>query len=76
MDKGKGIKLAAKEPYYVIEINADKNEIIVGSKNHLIKKEIFLKNLNLLTDIKEFKKKFCQSKIYRKVVKIKYKDQR
>ena len=26
----KGIKLAAKDPLYVIEINADKNEIIVG----------------------------------------------
>ena len=52
----KGIKLAAKEPYYVIEINADKNEIIVGSKKHLVKKEIFLKNINLLGNKVEFQK--------------------
>ena len=52
----KGIKLAAKEPYYVIEINADKNEIIVGSKQHLVKKEIFLKDLNLLCNKREFQK--------------------
>ena len=52
----KGIKLAAKEPYYVIEINADKNEIIVGSKQHLVKKEIFLKDLNLLGNKREFQK--------------------
>ena len=53
----KGIKLAAKDPLYVIEIDADKNEIIVGNRNHLIKREIKLKNLNLLTDIKEFNNK-------------------
>tara|TARA_B100000029_G_scaffold152790_2_gene147904 strand:- start:401 stop:1519 length:1119 start_codon:yes stop_codon:yes gene_type:complete len=52
----KGIKLAAKEPYYVIEINADKNEIIVGSKQHLVKKEIFLKDLNLLGNKREFQR--------------------
>ena len=52
----KGTKLAAKEPYYVIEINADKNEIIVGSKQHLVKKEIFLKDLNLLGNKREFQR--------------------
>ena len=46
----KGIKIAAKEPLYVIDINADKNEIIVGLKNDLLKKEIILKDLNLLDD--------------------------
>ena len=52
----KGIKLAAKEPYYVIKINADKNEIIVGSKQQLVKKEIFLKDLNLLGNKREFQR--------------------
>ena len=52
----KGIKLAAKEPYYVIEINADKNEIIVGSKKYLVKKESFLKDLNLLGNKREFQR--------------------
>ena len=50
----KGIKIAAKEPLYVIDINADKNEIIVGLKNDLLKKEIILKDLNLLEDKEVF----------------------
>ena len=50
----KGIKVAAKDPLYVIEINADKNEITVGSRADLIKKNILLKDLNLLVDKKKF----------------------
>ena len=52
----RGIKIAAKEPLYVIDINANKNEIIVGEKKELIKKNINLKNLNLLADKKYFDK--------------------
>ena len=50
----KGIKISNKDPLYVIEINPDKNEIIVGPKNKLGKKKIFLNNLNLLVNKKEF----------------------
>ena len=50
----KGIKVAAKDPLYVIEINADKNEIVVGSRAELIKKNILLRDLNLLVDKKIF----------------------
>ena len=46
----KGIKIADKDPLYVIKIDANKNEIIVGTKENLIKKEINLKELNLLTN--------------------------
>jgi len=46
----KGIKISDKEALYVIKINSDKNEIIVGPKEKLGKKEIILKNVNLLTD--------------------------
>ena len=49
----KGIKIANKEPYYVLKIDAEKNEIIIGNKNHLIKKEIKLKNLNILSPNKK-----------------------
>ena len=49
----KGIKVADKEALYVIKIDAEKNEIIVGSKEHLGKKKISLKNLNLLSDKSE-----------------------
>ena len=58
----KGIKVAAKDPLYVVEINADKNEIMVGTKDQLVKNEIKLKNLNLLADNKIF-----QSEIFVKV---------
>ena len=44
----KGIKVADKEPLYVLEINPQSNEIIVGPKKNLIKRKIKLKNLNLL----------------------------
>ena len=50
----KGIKIAAKDPLYVVDINSDQNEIIVGSKKELIKKEIILKDINLLSDKKIF----------------------
>ncbi len=44
----RGIKVSDKEALYVIEINAEKNEIIVGPKKELVQKKIKLKNLNLL----------------------------
>ena len=44
----RGIKVSDKEPLYVIEINAEKNEIIVGSKKYLAQKKIKLKDLNIL----------------------------
>ena len=44
----KGIGIAHEEPLYVIEIDADKNEIVVGPKKFLIQKEIKLRDLNLL----------------------------
>ncbi len=52
----RGIKIADKEPLYVIKIDPNKNEIIVGPKYMLGKKVISLKNLNLLTDKKDFQK--------------------
>ena len=45
----KGIKVSDKEALYVLKINSDKNEIIVGPKEKLGKKIISLKELNLLT---------------------------
>ena len=42
---------------YVIKIIANKNEIIVGSKEHLVKTEINLKDLNIITNNhKDFEK--------------------
>ncbi len=46
----KGIKVSDKEALYVLKINSDKNEIIVGPKEKLGKKVIFLKDINLLSN--------------------------
>jgi len=50
----KGIGISNEEPLYVIEINSDKNEIIVGVKKYLIQKEIKLKDLNILANGNDF----------------------
>ena len=50
----KGIKVSDKDPFYVIKIDAENNEIIVGPKENLGKKNIFLKDLNLLSEKEEF----------------------
>ena len=39
----RGIKIAAKDPLYVINIDPKKNEIIVGPKIELLKKDIILR---------------------------------
>ena len=46
----KGIKISDTEPLYVLKINSDKNEIIVGPREKLGKKNININNLNLLVD--------------------------
>jgi tRNA-specific 2-thiouridylase len=51
----RGIKVSDKEALYVIEINAEKNEIIVGPKINLIQNKIKLKNLNILCESGELK---------------------
>ena len=51
----RGIKVSNKEALYVIEINAEKNEIIVGPKINLIQNKIKLKNLNILCESSELK---------------------
>ena len=45
----KGIKIAHSDPLYVININAKKNEVIVGEKDFLNIKKIYLKNTNILS---------------------------
>ena len=50
----KGIKIAAKDPLYVVNIDPKKNEIIVGPKIELLKKDIILRDLNLLVDKTDF----------------------
>ncbi|MDC3061307.1 tRNA 2-thiouridine(34) synthase MnmA [Candidatus Pelagibacter sp.] len=51
----KGIKIAEKEPLYVLEIISQKNEIIVGPREKLIKKKVGLRDLNILSNKEDFK---------------------
>ncbi len=50
----KGIKISSTKPLYVININADKNTVVVGDKENLEIKEIQLRELNILGSKKEF----------------------
>ena len=52
----KGIKISSNYPLYVININANNNSIIVGSKDCLEVKKIELRELNILGTKKEFNK--------------------
>ncbi len=52
----KGIKISSENPLYVININADNNTVVVGSKEYLEIKEIQLRKLNLLALKKDFDK--------------------
>ena len=46
----KGIKIAYKEPLYVVDIKASENKVIVGTRDLLFVNKIYLKNINLLVD--------------------------
>ncbi len=50
----KGIKISSDKPLYVININAENNTVIVGTKENLEIKEIQLRDLNILSPKKEF----------------------
>tara|TARA_Y100000591_G_scaffold332598_1_gene370578 strand:- start:109 stop:1239 length:1131 start_codon:yes stop_codon:yes gene_type:complete len=50
----KGIKISSDKPLYVVNIDANKNTIIVGNKENLEIKKIKLRELNILASKKEF----------------------
>jgi tRNA-specific 2-thiouridylase len=50
----KGIKISNTDPLYVVNIDAEKNQIIVGPKKSLIIQKIELRDLNILGAEKEF----------------------
>ena len=52
----KGIKVSDTEPLFVLKINSDKNEIVVGPRDYLGKKKININNLNLLVNKDDFNK--------------------
>lgn len=53
--KRRGFEIkGAHEPHFVLSINADKNEIVVGSKDDLKEREIRLESVNMFIDESEF----------------------
>ena len=52
----KGIKVSDIDPLYVLKINSEKNEILVGPRENLGKKNINISNLNLLVDKSDLSK--------------------
>ena len=64
-----------KNPLYVVKIIADKNEIIVGTKEYLVKSKINLRDLNIITnDQNDFTKElFVKIRSTGKLIKAKVK---
>ena len=54
----KGIKVSSSEPYFVVKIDTKNNEVIVGSRDELLVKHIFLRDVNLLCKTHELKGEF------------------
>jgi len=54
----KGIGIAHHEPLYVVNIDALHNKVIVGNRESLLIKKIYLKNLNLLSDVEKYNGNF------------------
>ena len=48
------IGLANKKPLYIVRINAEENKIIVGDRESLYIKKIYLKDINLLSDVEKY----------------------
>ena len=51
----KGIGISHKEPLYVVNIIAKENKVIVGNREALSIKQIYLKDINLLSNIENYK---------------------
>ena len=49
----KRIGVSHSEPLYVVNIDAEKNQIIVGNRKALLVKKIYLKDLNILCNIED-----------------------
>ena len=68
----KGFRLKkAHQPHYVLDIIPQKNQIVVGLKEELLKNDFFVKDLNLFEDFKDSFE--CEVKIRYRTKKVKCK---
>ena len=59
----KGLRISYKNPLYVIALDKEKNEVIVGEEKELYKKELQAKDCNFLLDIDLSKKIEIMAKV-------------
>lgn len=59
----KGLGIAYKEPLYVVDLNKEKNEVMVGTEKDLYSTELFANELNWLVFDKLEKELECYAKI-------------
>lgn len=51
----RGLGIAYKEPLYVIKLNKEKNEVVVGTEKQLYNSELWANELNFLVDLNSLK---------------------
>lgn len=59
----KGLGISYKEPLYVLKIDKEKNEIIVGTEQELYTKEVFIEDINYLITALENKQIEVEAKV-------------
>lgn len=59
----KGLGIAYQEPLYVLELNKEKNEVVVGMQNELYGKELYAKDMNWMISNPLGKTIQCKAKI-------------
>ena len=59
----RGLGIAYKEPLYVVKLNRDRNEVIVGTEKELYTDTLFANELNFLIDMKELINKKSNNEI-------------
>ncbi|MCM1265190.1 MAG: tRNA 2-thiouridine(34) synthase MnmA [Candidatus Gastranaerophilales bacterium] len=59
----KGLGISSTEPLYVIELNKDTNEVVVGVKEDTFKDKLVATKLNWIVDIDETQEFTCTAKI-------------
>lgn len=59
----KGLGISYKEPLYVLKINKEKNEVVVGREEELYTKEVMVENINYLVTELENKEIEIEAKV-------------
>jgi len=54
----KGIRVSSLDPYFVVKIDAINNEVVIGSREDLLVKKIYLREINYLCELSDLKGDF------------------